>query len=154
MESENDSKLIQSKQDVHFSSNDKVYSDQEVFERHDGEEFDDNSQNQATRASTWSLPISDSSKFKSKVNTNSSKSKHKKASAIDMPLQRNNIEAKNIDVSPIIEDDKEETVDEESNLKTPLPNNLFKDYINSEFKSIKDTKIIQSKKLIIIFNSK
>ena len=148
-DAEHDSKSAQSKPDGILSSNDKVFSEHEGYEKRTTcEEFDDNSQNQATRSSTCSLPISDSSKFKTKVN-NSAKIKAKKASAIDMPLQRNNIEMKCSNVSPIIEDDKEETIDEESNLKTPTWNNLFKEYINSDFKSIKDVKSANSKLLFV-----
>lgn len=150
-DAERETKSAHSKPNVIINSNDKGLSEHEGCEKRTAwEEFDDNSQNLVTRSSTWSIPISESSKFKSKINT-SAKSKAKKASAIDMPLQRNNIEIKCANVSPIIEDDKEETIDEESKLRTPSWNNLFNEYINSEFKSIKDVKSTNSTFISYIF---
>ena len=90
----------------------------------------DSNRGAATRSSTCSLPITEQSKRLFDTNNSAKMQKHQKI--IDMPLQRN---VEGIDVSPIIEDDKEDTQYNEPDSSVKLSNKkrLFDSYIGTKY---------------------
>jgi len=84
---------------------------------HDNIDFwsntDDSNHILATRASTCSLPITENSRKIQAIGGGISKSNRKSDSNFDLPLQRNMIDLDSKEVSPIIEDEKEDTFNAE-----------------------------------------